>query len=58
MAVWEAAQTTLAILRDLGMEDVCFIGSLAANLYGNERQPNVSIGSTCTVDSICLFTPI
>jgi hypothetical protein len=46
MAVWGAAEATLDTLRELEMEDVCFIGGLAAKLYGNEREPNVSVGST------------
>lgn len=45
MAVWRAAEATVDTLRDLGMEDVCFIGGLAANLHGNDRDPNVSVGS-------------
>jgi hypothetical protein len=42
MALWKAADATIDTLRDLGMEDVCFIGGLAANLYGNDREPHVS----------------
>ena len=51
MAVWEAAEATYDALHELGMKGVCFIGSLAANLYGNDREPNVSIASTRRVDS-------
>ena len=51
MAVWEAAEATYDALYDLGMDGGCFIGSLAANLHGNDREPNVSIGSTRNVDS-------
>jgi len=53
MAVWRAAEATIDTLRDLGMEDVCFIGGLAARLYGNDREPNVSMRGVCSVDSIC-----
>ena len=44
MAVWSAAEATLGTLRELGLVKVCFIGSLAAKLYGNDREPNVSAG--------------
>jgi len=40
MALWRAAEATIDTLRDLGMEDVCFIGGLAARLHGNDREPN------------------
>lgn len=53
VSVWIAAQDTLDTLRELGMNNVCFVGSLAANLYGNDREPNVSAGSKHNVDSIC-----
>jgi hypothetical protein len=54
MSVWMAAKATIGALRDLGMEDVCFIGGLAAKLYGNDREPNVSVICKCRVDSILI----
>jgi hypothetical protein len=53
MAVWRAAEATIDTLRDLGMDDACFIGGLAAKLYGNDREPDVSVCSKRRVDSIC-----
>ena len=44
VSVWSAADVTFYTLRELGMTEVCFIGSLAARLYGNDREPNVSAG--------------
>ena len=43
MAVWRAAEATIDTLRDIGIEHMCFIGGLAAKLYGNDREPNVSV---------------
>jgi len=42
MAVWRAAEATIDTLRELGMEDTCIIGGMAANLYGNDREPEVN----------------
>jgi len=53
MAVWRAADATIDTLRVLGMDEVCFIGGLAAKLYGNDREPNVSMGSKRRVDASC-----
>jgi len=53
MDVWRAAEATLATLRELDMEDVCFIGGLAAKLFGNDREPKVSVDSKRSVESIC-----
>jgi len=46
MALWRAAEATVDTLQELGMEDVCFIGGLAASLYGNDREPHVSVGTS------------
>jgi len=51
---WRAADATINTLRFLGMEDTCLIGGLAAKLYGNSREPNVSVVSiaqTLSADS-------
>ncbi len=53
VSVWSAAEATLGTLRELGMRKVCFIGSLAAKLYGNDREPNVSAGGMRNAGSIC-----
>ena len=58
MAVWGAAKGTIDTLRDLGMEDTCFIGGLAARLYGNDREPNVSVDRNHSVDAVCWFVAI
>ena len=52
MAVWRAAEAIINTLRALGMEDACFIGGVAARLYGNNRDPHVSVGSKNTVYAI------
>jgi len=52
MAVWRAAKATIDTLRELGMEDACIIGGMAANLYGNDREPDVSVVSNHIVDAI------
>lgn len=49
MAVWRAAEATIDTLHALGMEDACFIGGLAARLYGNDREPHVSVDSKNSV---------
>jgi hypothetical protein len=50
MAVWKAAVATLNTLQDLDVENMCFIGGLAAKLYGNDREPNVSVCRKRSVD--------
>jgi hypothetical protein len=52
MAVWDAAEATIKTLREVGLKDACFIGGLAAKLYGNNREPNVSVGSNQSIDTI------
>ena len=52
MAVWRAAKATIDTLRDLGMEETCFIGGLAARLYENDREPHVSVDRNHGVDAI------
>jgi len=45
MALWQAAKATISTLHELGMEDTCLIGGVAAKLYGSDREPHVSVGS-------------
>jgi len=52
MALWRAAEATIDTLQELGMQDVCFIGGVAARLYGNDRDPHVSVGSSHIVSAI------
>lgn len=54
MAVWRAAEDTVDTLRALGMEDTCFIGGLAARLYGNDREPHVSVDGKSSVDYLLI----
>lgn len=41
--ILDIAKTTIDTLREIGVEDCCFIGGMACKLYtnGQGRQPNV-----------------
>jgi hypothetical protein len=58
MAVWRAAGSTLNTLCGLDIKDMCFIGGLGTKLYGNDREPNVSVRRKRSVDSNCWFMAI
>lgn len=42
-SVWDAAEIAIRELRTLGYDGACFVGGVACALYGNSRDPKVSV---------------
>jgi hypothetical protein len=44
------AADAISTLKNAGIEDACFVGGMACNLFGNPRQPNVrTIPASCSL---------